>query len=273
MRPSICFEHGTEHFPERLRGVSPACYLRARSGHVLPGVGVRPKFCPFIFHELKRMQKTFTFWLIVRSSPDESYVFLCQISCFSNYFRFSKRNFSSFFDPLWMAQHARGTSLVSLRQSSLVPSLYGQIAGLTQPAWLTAPPSSVFPVVFPCPCRFSSPVCVHGLSPVHNRSRMSALRLVLGVLLLGAAPLGMGRSRRWGRDPEPMGRESRAASALQDGRRQWGRTLCLRGVGDTENRLRYSPQLVPIINPAVSVVSQNITWGVRAHSGCRVKKR
>lgn len=110
MRPSICFEHGGERFPER--GVSPAGYLHARSGHVLPGVGARPKLCPFIFHELKRIKKTFTFWLRVPSSPAESCLF-CRISCFSNYFRFSKRNFSSFFDPLWTAHCARGASLVS----------------------------------------------------------------------------------------------------------------------------------------------------------------
>lgn len=148
------------------------------------------------------------------------------------------------------------------RQSSLVPSLYGQITGLTQPA---RSPFPCFPRRVSLSLQIQQPcVCTH-LSPVHDRSRISVLCLVLGVLLLGAAPLGMGRAGQWDRDPEPMG-------SLQDGRWHWGHTLCLRGVGDTENRLKYSPQLVPIIPPAASVVSQSTTWGVGARRGCRVKK-
>lgn len=155
-------------------------------------------------------------------------------------------------------------------QSSLVPSLYGQITSPTQPA---RSPFPCFPRRVSLSLQIQQPcVCTH-LSPVHDRSRISVLCLVLGVLLLGAAPLGMGRAGRWDRDAEPMGRGSWAASALQDGRWHWGRTLCLRGVDDTENRLRYSPQLAPIITPAASVVSWSTTWGVGARRGCRVKKR
>lgn len=40
----------------------------------------------------------------------------------------------------------------------------------------------------------------------------------------------------------------------------------------TEKRLKPSLQLMPIINPAVPVVSQNITWSVCANTGYRVKK-
>lgn len=68
----------------------PDCYLRAHSGHTLPRAGARPEFGPFVFHELKRIKKTFTFWLMVHSSPAESCVFVCQASFFLHYFEFSR---------------------------------------------------------------------------------------------------------------------------------------------------------------------------------------
>lgn len=138
--------------------LSPACYLCACSGHVFPGVGVRPKVCPFIFHELKRIKKTFTFWLIVHSSLAESYIFLCQISFFLNY---SGLSLSTTFHPfltlcgqLKMPGPAtRGASLGSI----LVWANHGLVVCM-------AAGCPVLPITFPCVCAdaaaFGVGVCV-----------------------------------------------------------------------------------------------------------------
>lgn len=134
---------------------------------------MRPEFGPFVFHELKKIKKTFTFWLMVHSSPAESYVsvrssFPCTILS----------SLGTSFHPFLtlcvqpkMPEPAGSQSLAGphVHQDSLLPSLYGQIMSLIKPAWLRAlssllPPSRV-PADFPAlGLSLSLSLFVHSLS-------------------------------------------------------------------------------------------------------------
>lgn len=170
---------------------------------------MRPEFGPFVFHELKKIKKTFTFWLMVHSSPAESYVsvrssFPCTILS----------SLGTSFHPFLtlcvqpkMPEPAGSQSLAGphVHQDSLLPSLYGQIMSLIKPAWLRAlssllPPSRV-PADFPAlglSLPLSLSLCAQFILGSQAQCSTSALVPETAVLA-GLTEAG------WGRNCVPIG--------------------------------------------------------------------